>query len=107
MHGEMEHRFGVVAQAHNLNTKDRSCECAIRLVHLGANCQVQAQILALSRNTPVSRNDPITAFRILNLGGKTAQQLVSMSRWRELINAIELMQKKTKNVHLTQCRCGS
>jgi hypothetical protein len=92
--------------AHIFESADRCCECAIRLVHLGANCQVKLQLPAQTRNTPVNPNDQVAIYRSLNLGGKTAQQLASMSRRRDLIRVIELMQK-TENVHLTQCRCGS
>jgi hypothetical protein len=87
-------------------TFDRSCECAIRLVHLGANCQVKLQIPARTRNDAVDPRGRVNAYRDFNLGGKTSQQLASMSRRPELICAIELMQK-TENIHLTQCRCGS
>jgi hypothetical protein len=82
---------------------DRISECAIRLVHLGANCKVKLQIPAQRRNTPVNPLDRVAAFIF---GGKTAQELASISCHRELIRVIELMQK-TENVHLTQCRCGS
>jgi hypothetical protein len=85
---------------------DRICECAIQLVHLGANCQVKLRIPAKRRNAPVNPKDPVTAYRFLNFGGKTAQELAGTSRRRELIRAIEVMQK-VENVHLTQCRCGS
>jgi hypothetical protein len=105
MYGEMERRYPNFRNQ-NVDTIDRICECATRLVHLGANCQVKLQIPAQRRNTPVNPKDPVTAYRAYNLDGKTAQQLASMSRRRELIRAIELMQK-TENVHLTQCRCGS
>jgi hypothetical protein len=109
IHGEMErHDPNIRRTVLIQDSIDRTCECAIRLVHLGANCQVKLQIPAQRRNAPVNPNDHlVTTFRTLNLGGKTAQQLASMSpRRRELIRAIELMQK-TENVHLTQCRCGS
>jgi hypothetical protein len=85
---------------------DLICECAIQLVYLGANCQVKLQIPAQRRNTPVNPNDLVAGFRALNFGGKTAQELASISCRRELIHAIELMQKP-ESVHLTQCRCGS
>jgi hypothetical protein len=104
-YGEMERRNpDLIAELSD--TIDRNCECAIQLVYLGANCQVKLQIPAQRRNTPVNPKDSVTAFRMLKLGGKTAQQLASMSRRQELIRAIELMQK-AENVHLTQCRCGS
>jgi hypothetical protein len=96
MYGEMERRdpnFRRVMPAQVFDTIDRNCECAIRLVHLGANCQVKLQIPAQRRNAPVNPEDPVTVFRTLKLGGKTAQQLANMSRRRELIRAIELMQK--------------
>jgi hypothetical protein len=89
-----------------LESLHRCCECAIRLVYLGANCQVKLQIPTQRRNAPVNPSDPVTIFRNLNLGGKTVQELAIMSRQRELIRAIEVMQK-TENIHLTQCRCGS
>jgi hypothetical protein len=88
------------------DTIDRICECAVRLVLLGANCQVKLLIPAQRRNAPVQPKDPVTTFRALNFGGKTAQELASISRRRELIQAIDLMQK-SESVHLTQCRCGS
>jgi hypothetical protein len=109
MYSDMERRapnFRRVTPAQVFETIDRNCECAIRLVHLGANCKVKLQIPAQRRNAPMNPNDPVNAYRALNLGGKTVQQLASMSRRRDLIRAIELMQK-TENVHLTQCRCGS
>jgi hypothetical protein len=99
-------RRGMDMTAEVYDTIDRICECAIRLVRLGANCQVKLEIPAQTLNAPVNPNNPVAAFQALNLGGKTAQQLASISRRRELIRAIELMQK-TENVHLTQCRCGS
>jgi hypothetical protein len=84
---------------------DRICECAVRLVHLGANCQVKLQIPAQRRNAPLIPNDPGSTYRALNFGGKTAQELAGLARRQESIRAIELM-RKTENVHLTQCRCG-
>jgi hypothetical protein len=89
-----------------LDAGDRVCECAIRLVYLGANCQVKLQIPSQTPNAPVNPDDPVTTYQALNFGGKTAQELANMSRRRELIRAIEVMQKP-ENVHLTQCRCGS
>jgi hypothetical protein len=109
MYGEMERRdpnFRRAMPAQVFDTIDRNCECAIRLVHLGANCQVKLKIPVQRRNAPVNPDDPTHTFRMLKLGGKTAQQLASMSRRRDLIRAMELMQKP-ENVHLTQCRCGS
>jgi hypothetical protein len=109
MYGVMERRdpnFRRVMPAQLFDTVDRTCECAIRLVYLGANCQVKLQIPAQRRNAPVDPNDPVTVFRFLKLGGKTAQELAGMSGRQELIRSIELMQKP-ENVHLTQCRCGS
>jgi hypothetical protein len=85
---------------------DRICECAIRLVHLGADCQVKLQIPAQRRNASVNPNGLVNVYRSLNFDGKTARELASMSRRRELIRAIELMQKP-ENVHLAQCRSGS
>jgi hypothetical protein len=85
---------------------DRICECAIQLVHLGADCQVKLQIPAQRRNAPVNPHNLNPTFRALNFDGKTAQELASISCRRELIRAIELMQN-SENVHLTQCRCGS
>jgi hypothetical protein len=88
-----------------LDTIDRVCEYAIRLVHLGADCQVKLQIPA-QRRKRVGQHRFVGVYQIHNFGGKTAQELASTSRRRELIRAIEIMQK-TENVHLTQCRCGS
>jgi hypothetical protein len=56
--------------------------------------------------SPLNPSDPVSSYQALNFGGKTAQQLASISRQRELIRAVELMQN-SENVHLTQCRCGS
>jgi hypothetical protein len=105
MVGDKERR-GRSAPAQALDSINRVCECAIRLVYLGANCQVKLEIPAQRRNTPFNPDDLVTTYRALNFGGKTAQELASMSRQRELIRAIELMHKP-ENVHLTQCRCGS
>jgi hypothetical protein len=74
---------------------DRVCECAIRLVHLGADCQVKLQIPA-RRRTDQRRNplDPVGGlygYRALNFGGKTAQELAILSRRRDLIRAIQVM----------------
>ena len=58
MYGVMERRdpnFRRVMPAQLFDTVDRTCECAIRLVYLGANCQVKLQIPAQRRNTPVNR----------------------------------------------------
>jgi hypothetical protein len=107
--GELMRRdptFGRDMPADWLDEFDLICECAIQLVHLGADCQVKLQIPAQRRNTPVNRQDRVAAFRTLNFGGKTAQELARLSCRRELICVIELMQK-TESVHLTQCRCGS
>jgi hypothetical protein len=109
MNGEMERRYPDlrrVASAQALDSIDRVCECAIRLVHLGANCKAKLRIPAQRRNAPANPKDLVTTFRALDLDGKTAKQLASISGRRELIRDIELMQK-TENVHLTQCRCGS
>jgi hypothetical protein len=107
MHGEIERRNpDPRVTMPTLDASDQVCECAIRLVYLGANCQVKLQIPSQTPNAPVKPDDPVTTYRALNFGGKTAQELASMSRQRELIRAIELMQKP-ENVHLTQCRCGS
>jgi hypothetical protein len=114
MYGTMERRnpnfrrrgTDMAAEVYPYDIIDRICECAIRLVRLGANCQVKLQIPAQTLNAPVNPDDPVAAYQALNLGGKTAQQLASISNRRELIRAIELMQKP-ENVHLTQCRCGS
>jgi hypothetical protein len=54
-------------------------------------------------NATINRCDPVTIFRELNFGGKTAQELAIMSRQRELIRVIEAMQK-AENIHLTQCK---
>jgi hypothetical protein len=92
-----------------LDDLDRKCECAIQLVYLGASCQVKLQIPAAQRrNPPVNPKDLVAEFRRHNFGGKTAQELARISGRRDLIFAIELMQK-TESVHLiiTQCRCGS
>jgi hypothetical protein len=109
IHGEIERRDPNLrrsASAQALDSINRICECAIRLVYLGANCQVKLQIPAQSRNASVHPEDPVVAFRMLKFDGKTAQELAGISRQQELIRAIELMQKP-ENVHLTQCRCGS
>jgi hypothetical protein len=106
MYGEMGRRSRTPVPAENLEFLDRNCECAIRLVHLGANCQVKLQIPTQRGNAPVNPKDHVTIFRALDLGGKTAQELAIMSRQRELIRAIEVMQQP-ENIHLTQCRCGS
>jgi hypothetical protein len=106
MVGEMERRHPNYYRRQNFDTIDRNCECAIQLVHLGANCQVKLQIPAQRPDAPVNQEDPVDTFRIYNFDGKTAQELAHISGRRELIRAIELMQK-TENVHLTQCRCGS
>jgi hypothetical protein len=107
VNGEMERRYpNFLRDSLGEEAVDEVYECAIRLVYLGANCQVKLQIPAQRRNTPVNPKDPVTAYRILNFSGKTAQELACISGRRELIRAIELMQKP-ENVHLTQCRCGS
>jgi hypothetical protein len=109
MYGEMERRtpiFRRTVPAEVLDTIDQNCQCAIRLVYLGANCQVKLQLPTQRGNAAIGLDDPVTLFRFLNLGGKTAQELAIMSHQRELIRAIELMQKP-ENRHLTQCRCGS
>jgi hypothetical protein len=85
---------------------DRCCECAIRLVFLGANCQVKLKVPAQRPNAPVIPNDFVTSFRTFELDGMTAQELAIMSRQQELILAMEVMQK-AESIHLTQCRCGS
>jgi hypothetical protein len=108
-HGDRERRdpaYRRVVATQDFDNADRLCECAIRLVYLGANCQVKLQIPAQRRNTPVNSQHFVAFFRVLHFGGKTAQELASLSCQRELIRAIELMQKP-ENVHLTQCRCGS
>jgi hypothetical protein len=106
MHGDKTHRDPVMP-TEVLDNLDRVCECAIQLVYLGANCQVKLQIPAAQRrNTPVHLADVNANFRALNFGGKTAQELANISCRRDLIRAIELMQKP-ENIHLTQCRCGS
>jgi hypothetical protein len=84
----------------------KCCECAIRLVYLGANCQVKLKVPTQIRNAPVKPNDPVAGFRNFELDGMTAQELAIMSRRPELIRAIEIMQK-AESIHLTQCRCGS
>jgi hypothetical protein len=97
-----------------LDDLDLTCECAIQLVHLGANCQVKLQIPAAQRRkaaaqrrkAPVHPDDRVAAFRTHNFGGKTAQELARISCRKELIHAIELMQKE-ESIDLTQCRCGS
>jgi hypothetical protein len=109
MYGELERRtpnFRRDAPAGVLDDIERNCECAIQLVHLGANCQVKLQIPTQRGNPTIGLNDPVTIFRSLNLGGKTAQEMATMSHQRELIRAIEVMQR-TENLNLTQCRCGS
>jgi hypothetical protein len=107
MHGEIERcNQNLRRNVPTLGAIDQVCECAIRLVHLGANCQVKLQIPAQSRNASVHPKDPVDAFRLLDFGGKTAQELAGISRRQELIRDIELMQKE-ENLHLTQCRCGS
>jgi hypothetical protein len=79
------------------------------VVHLpvGATCQVKLQIPTQRRNVPVSPKDLVTTFRALNLRGKTSQQLARISCRQEFIRAMELEQKKTEYVHLTQCRYSS
>jgi hypothetical protein len=104
MHRDPDSRRAMPAEVRDALA--RKCECAIRLVHLGANCQVRLQIPTQRRNATRSLYDPVTIFRALNLGGMTAQEMAIMSHQRELIRAIELMQKP-ENSHLTQCRCGS
>jgi hypothetical protein len=107
MHGELERHYQNSYRSQNFDTIDQNCECAIQLVHLGANCQVKLQIPAAQRrNTPDNSIDYVAAFRTLNLHGKTAQELARISGRRDLIRAIELMQKP-ESVDLTQCRCGS
>jgi hypothetical protein len=112
LYGEMEQRhpsLRTFAPAGLFETLDRSCECAIRLVYLGANCQVKLQLPAQRRNAPVNTDDsvnPVASFRAFELDGMTAQQLANKSRRRELILAMEVMQKR-ESVDLTQCRCGS
>jgi hypothetical protein len=106
-HGEKERRDPNVRVTVPIRDAiDQVCECAIRMVHLGANCSVKLQIPAQRPNPLVNPKDLVTAYQYLNFGGKTARELASISRRRELIHAIELMQKP-ENVHLTQCRCGS
>ena len=59
---------------------NRICECAVRLVHLGADCQVKLQIPAQRRNAPVNlAEDAVTAFRSLNFDGKTGRELAGIS----------------------------
>jgi hypothetical protein len=109
MYGDKMHRdpnFRSTVPAEFLDSIDRKCECAIRLVHLGANCEAKLQIPTQRPNAPFNQHDPVTIFRALDLGGKTAQEMAIMSHQRELIRAIKVM-TKTENVHLTQCRCGS
>jgi hypothetical protein len=74
---------------------DRNCECAIRLVHLGANCQVKLKSpLALRDDTAsVNPNDPVT-FRVLNWVENRPEP--GISRQRELIRIIELMQNRKR-----------
>jgi hypothetical protein len=105
MVGEMERR-NPNSRSQKFDTIDLVCECALQLVHLGADCQVKLQIPAQSRDTPVNPKDPVNAYRSLEFGGKTAQELAGISGLRELICAIELVQK-AESVQLTQCRCGS
>jgi hypothetical protein len=109
MYGDKMHRFPNMRRmmpAGLLDSIDAGCECAIRLVYLGANCQVKLQIPAENPNSPVHDHDPVKAFRISELDGMTAQELAIKSRQPELIRAMEVMQKM-ENIHLTQCRCGS
>jgi hypothetical protein len=109
LYGEMERCNPMlcgIAPAAFFETLDRCCECAIRLVYLGADCQVKLQLPTQRPNAPLNPDDPVVKFRAFELDGKTVQQLAGISRRPELIRAIELMQK-TENVHLTQCRCGS
>jgi hypothetical protein len=104
MHRDPNSRRTVPAEI--LDMLDRNCECAIRLVYLGADCQVKLQIPTPRPNAPVNPDDPATIYRIYNFSGKSVQELACISGRRDLILAIELMQK-TENIHLTQCRCGS
>jgi hypothetical protein len=109
MYGDMQRldpNFRRVMPAKAFEELDRLCECAIQLVHLGANCQVKLQIPAQRRDVPVNPFDPVTGYRAHNFGGKTVQELASISCHRELIRAIELMQT-SESIDLTQCRCGS
>jgi hypothetical protein len=96
-YGEMERHFQMTRNEITELSEigDRICECAIQLVHLGADCQVTLQIPAAQRrNTPVNPQDPTTKYRTYNFGGKTARELAGISRRRELIRAIEVMQKQ-------------
>jgi hypothetical protein len=72
MNGEMERRYPDLRRdTPTQEAIDRVCVCALRLVHLGANCQVKLQIFTQRGNALVNPNDPVDTWRAFNFGGKT------------------------------------
>jgi hypothetical protein len=72
MHGEMERRNPNFRRENDI---DRVCDCAIRLVHLGAKCQVNLHCRRIKLNMPpplllksVSSSRPLPFCYILRIG---------------------------------------
>jgi hypothetical protein len=121
MIGEMEPRDPIIrtiVPAEVFVTIDRTCECAIRLVYLGADCTVQLKLPPKQRNDRNQKaqrgkvvdpedDDTSLGYREMKLDGKTALEIATISGRQDLIHAMEQMKERENAIQLTQCRCGS
>lgn len=84
---------------------NKSLECAIALVRLGANCDSK-----LERPPQHSSNnsfDPdVKLFETFGLFGKTARELAELSKRSSLINAMKEFKSKEDLINKAHCRCA-
>jgi hypothetical protein len=123
MYAEMERRdpimFRTTVPAEVFVTNDRTCECAIRLVYLGADRTVQLKLAPRPKqrndiNSKARRGKAVdpedvtsSTYREMKLDGKTALEMATISGRQDLIHAMEQMKERENAIQLTQCRCGS
>jgi hypothetical protein len=100
-------QYGVIGKAPGLLTKELkhvlkgSLECAIQLVHLGADCQAKLVIPESSRGMFAS------TLRHFGLNNKTAMELAVISGKTDLIETMKKFKTEEDTIRLAHCRCGS
>jgi MYND finger len=96
-------RARAILSREKLNELDRSTECAMQLVRLGAD-PTRTFNLRNAPDTPISK-----VYRSAGLDGKSAFELAQMSKRKELVELMEQHLRYTaeERAHAVHCRCGS